>query len=127
MTQTAVSTMVITNAIHLACRAPSLHNSQPWRWIVDGTTVDLFADHTKFIRSADRSGREAIISCGVALGHFRAAMAAVGWTTSVDRFPNPGDPDHLATISFEPARYVTDAARDRANAIAHRRTDRLPF
>jgi len=127
MTETIVDTGVITKAIQLACRAPSLHNSQPWRWIVDETSVDLFADHGRIIRSADSSGREALISCGAALGHFRAAMAAAGWDMNVDQFPNPSNLDHLATVYFTPAHYVTKAEHDRADAILRRRTDRLPF
>ena len=34
MIRTAAGTEIIAKAIRLACRAPSLHNSQPWRWIV---------------------------------------------------------------------------------------------
>ena len=127
MTRTTVETEIIAKAIHLACRAPSLHNSQPWRWVVGQAVVDLFADHERVVRSADRSSREAIISCGAALDHFRIAMAAAGWKTNVDPFPNPSDRDHLASLDFTPAHYVTNAERDRADAILSRRTDRLPF
>lgn len=35
---------VITHAVALACLAPSLHNSQPWRWICQGPDVSLFLD-----------------------------------------------------------------------------------
>ena len=127
MTRTTADTEIIAKAIQLACRAPSLHNSQPWRWVVGEAAVDLFADHERVVRSADRSGREAIISCGAALDHFRIAMAAAGWKTNVDPFPNPSDRDHLASLDFAPAHYVTTAERDRADAILSRRTDRLPF
>ena len=127
MTCSTVDTEIIAKAIHLACRAPSLHNSQPWRWIVDEAAVDLFVDHERVVRSADRSGREAIISCGAALDHFRIAMAAAGWKTNVDPFPNSRDRDHLASFDFTPAHYVTAADGDRADAILKRRTDRLPF
>ena len=96
MTRTTEDRKIIAKAIHLACRAPSLHNSQPWRWVVGEAAVDLFADHERVVRSADRSSREAIISCGAALDHFRIAMAAAGWRTNVDPFPNPSDRDHLA-------------------------------
>jgi nitroreductase len=126
MTTTA-GTQTVTRAIQLACRAPSLHNSQPWRWIVGETTVDLFADHRRVVRSTDSSGREALISCGTALDHFRVAMAAAGWRVNVDLFPNPSELDHLATVDFAPSQYVTPAERDRADAILKRRTDRLPF
>jgi nitroreductase len=127
MTETMVDVKEITTAVELACRAPSLHNSQPWRWVADGTSVDLFVDPHQTVRSADRSGREAIISCGAALDHFQVAMAAEGWATNVEHFPNPNDLDHLASIDFTLVDYVTQARRDRASAILRRRTNRLPF
>ena len=127
MIRTIAKTEIVVKAIRLACRAPSLHNSQPWRWVVDEAAVDLFVDHERVIRSADSSGREALISCGAALGHFRIAMAAAGWKAGVDTFPNPAERDHLASLHFSPAEYVTAVERDRAEAILKRRTDRLPF
>ncbi|KUI30354.1 NAD(P)H nitroreductase [Mycobacterium sp. IS-1742] len=127
MTHGSADTDTIVAAIRRACRAPSLHNSQPWRWIVDDASVDLFADHRRVVRSTDRSGREALISCGAALDHFRIAMAASGWRTEADRFPDPGERDHLASITFTPAPNVTAADRELAAAILRRRTDRLPF
>ncbi|OBG40136.1 NAD(P)H nitroreductase, partial [Mycobacterium alsense] len=127
MTQTMVDTDVLTRAVQLACRAPSLHNIQPWHWVAGNASVDLFVDPHRKVTATDRSGREAIISCGAALDHFRVAMAAAGWVTHVDQFPNPNEPDHLASIEFSPVEHVTRAQRDRANAILHRRTDRLPM
>ncbi len=127
MTQTVVDTNVIKGAVELACRAPSLHNSQPWRWVAGPRGVDLFADPERIVTSIDGSGRQAVISCGAALDHFRVAMAAAGWETEVDRFPNPINPDHLASVDFGPADYVAAARRDRAAAIPRRRTDRRPF
>jgi hypothetical protein len=32
MSRTTIPAEVIENAVYLACRAPSYHNSQPWRW-----------------------------------------------------------------------------------------------
>jgi hypothetical protein len=89
--------------------------------------VDLFADPNRIVRSHDSSGREAIMSCGAALDHFRVAMAAAGWNTKIEHFPNPNKLDHLASIDFTPLDYVTQAWREGADAILHRRTDRLPF
>lgn len=127
MTRTLVENAVITNAVDLACHAPSLHNSQPWRWVVKGASVGLFVDQTRILNSTDSSGREAILSCGAALDHLRVAMAAVGWDTHVERFPNPNNLDHLASLEFTPMSYVGRARRDRAEAITVRRTDRRPF
>ena len=127
MTQTMLDIAMITTAVELACRAPSLHNSQPWRWVATTTSVDLFVDPDRTVTSTDRSGREAIISCGASLHHFRVAMAAIGWDVKVGQFPNPHNLDHLASIDFASVDHVTQARRDRARAIVRRRTNRLPF
>ena len=89
--------------------------------------MDLFVDPRQTVRSTDRSGREAIISCGAALDHFQVAMAGAGWATNVEQFPNPNNLDHLASIDFALVEYVTPSRRDRTNAILRRRTNRLPF
>src|SRR6476469_11193873 len=127
MPATMVDTEVIRNAVRLACRAPSLHNSQPWRWVLEGAALQLFADADRVVRAADSSGREALLACGALLDHFRVAMAAAGFAAKVDRLPNPDNPLHVATVAFEVMEYVTDGHRQRANAILLRRTVRLPF
>jgi hypothetical protein len=121
-----VDTELIEDAVRSACRAPSLHNSQPWQWVAGGGQLDLFLDPSRAMVS-DRSGREALISCGAALDHLRVALAAAGRRARISRFPDPKDPNHLASIDFTPAGTVTDDGRRRASAIWARRTDRLPF
>jgi nitroreductase len=121
-----VDTEIIRKVVQLACRAPSLHNSQPWQWEFDGSELRLFVDLNRPMLR-DPSGREVLISCGAVLDHLRVAIAAAGWQTDVDRFPNPNDPNHLASIAFTPIGYVTEGYRQRADAILLRRTDRLPF
>ncbi len=122
-----LDTQTLKSAVQLACRAPSVHNSQPWRWVAEDGVVHLFVDRDRTVPGTDRSGREAIISCGAALDHFRVAMLAAGWGTEIVRFPNPKEPDRLATVEFRPVEHVTRAQRDYANAIMQRRTDRLPM
>ncbi|KAA8964646.1 NAD(P)H nitroreductase [Mycobacterium sp.] len=127
MPTTTVGTEVIRQALQLASRAPSLHNIQPWRWVLTGTgQLQLFLDQDR-VTVSDRCGREAVMGCGAMLDHLRVAMAAAGWQTQVDRFPDPDDPNLLASIDFTPAEQVRDADRRRAAAIAARRSDRLPL
>ncbi len=118
---------VIRDAVMLASRAPSLHNSQPWRWIVDGTSVQLWADPCRLMPATDHWGRELTLSCGAVLDHLRVAMAAAGWDSTTERLPDHCQPDHLATLRFRRLDAVTEAHRQRAAAISRRRTDRLPF
>jgi hypothetical protein len=125
--ETLVDVDILKAAVQLACRAPSLHNSQPWQWVADGAGLHLYVDHSRILPSADKSGREAHIGCGAMLDHLCIAMAAAGWTANVDRFPDPNNSSHLASLDFSPMDPVTDQHRHRAGAIRHRRTDRLPF
>jgi len=126
MLDTIVDSQVLTEAVRLACRAPSLHNSQPWRWVAEAGRLDLYLDPTRAVHG-DRSAREALISCGAVLDHLRVAMAAAGWTAEVDRFPDAAQPEHLASIGFVAADRLTELERYRAGAILTRHTDRLPF
>ncbi len=127
MTATVPDSGVIRDAVMLACRAPSLHNSQPWRWVAEGATLQLWADPRRLMPATDHTGRELTLSCGAVLDHLRVAMAAARWDSVTERFPNPDNPDHLATLQFRPVETVTEAYRLWADAIRLRRTDRLPF
>jgi len=127
MQQATPDVGLISNALKLACRAPSIHNSQPWHWVLEGPVLRLFVDRSRWVFIADSSGRDAIISCGTTLDHLRVAMAAAGWGATVDRFPDPNNHDHLATVQFRPHDFVSDSQIKRAKAILQRRTDRLSF
>jgi hypothetical protein len=121
-----VDSDVLARAVALACRAPSYHNSQPWYWTAGQEGLQLFLDPLRLVET-DPHERQALISCGAVLDHLRVAVAAVGWRARVDRFPDPDNRAHLASISFTEMTEVTDEYRFRAGAIATRRTDRLPF
>jgi hypothetical protein len=127
MTAKVPDSEVIRDALTLACRAPSLHNSQPWRWVVDGATLHLWADPPRLMPATDHTGRELTLSCGAVLDHLRVAMAAAGWDSVTERFPDPDSPEHLAVLQFRPLETVTATHQLRADAIRRRRTDRLPF
>ncbi|WP_099040684.1 Acg family FMN-binding oxidoreductase [Mycobacterium neglectum] len=113
----------ITSALLLAVRAPSVHNSQPWRWAIGERSVHLYADRDRQLPNTDPDARDLLLSCGVALNHCVTAFAALGWAAKIHRFPNPADVDHLASIEL---RRQTPADVDiaLAAAIPRRRTDR---
>ncbi|HEX7307669.1 Acg family FMN-binding oxidoreductase [Lentzea sp.] len=113
-------------ALALACRAPSVHNSQPWRWEIGAHSLHLYADRTRALPSIDPLGADLTLSCGAALHHLRVGLAALGWKAVVHRLPNPGDPDHLAAIEFE-AREPAQPHIALAAAIPRRRTDRRAY
>ncbi|WP_431965821.1 Acg family FMN-binding oxidoreductase [Nocardia sp. bgisy134] len=120
-------TPTLLAALQLAARAPSVHNTQPWRWEFDGTRLDLFRDDDRLLTSADPDGRQLVISCGAMLHHLRTALAARGWHTDTQRVPVPTRPDLLAAITFRAWPDPPAGVLTRAQAIEHRRTDRLPL
>ena len=122
-----ISVDELTAITELACRAPSLHNSQPWRWVFDRGTLHLFADHDRVARHTDTTGSEVLMSCGAALDHLRVAAAAAGWQTAIARFPSPHDRNHLASIALRSAGRVDKHDDALAHAILQRRTDRFAF
>jgi nitroreductase len=113
----------ISHLVELACRAPSVHNTQPWKWRVHGSDVDLFADYARQLVYADPARRDLMISCGAALHHFQVASAALGWSARVHRLPDASDERHVASMHLTPSRLPRPDTGD-LEAIAARRTDR---
>ncbi|OBI40293.1 NAD(P)H nitroreductase [Mycobacterium kyorinense] len=120
------SAETIRTALTLATQAPSVHNTQPWRWRVGDHSIHLYANHDLQLRSTDPDGRDLMISCGLSLHHCVIAFAALGWLARVHRFPNPDYIDHLAVIELAPYP-STDANIELAAAIPRRRTDRRNY
>lgn len=114
-------------ALGSAVRAPSVYNSQPWRWRASTSDgVDLFADPDRRLSTVDADGRDLLISCGAALHHLVVALAGLGWSARVERFPDPENIHHLAHVQpvlFAPSPELVRLAR----VIALRRTDRRRF
>ncbi|GAA1331616.1 Acg family FMN-binding oxidoreductase [Saccharothrix algeriensis] len=116
----------IRAAVALACRAPSVHNTQPWRWRIGDRSVHLHADPTRAIPATDPRGADLLLSCGAALHHLRVALAGLGWRAVAHHLPNPAEPDHLAAVEF--ARHEpTGTEVALAAAIPRRRTDRRRY
>lgn len=116
----------IRSALLLAVRAPSVHNSQPWRWAIGEHSLHLYADRHRQLPVTDPDTRDLLLSCGAALNHCVTAFAALGWAAKIHRYPNPADADHLASIEL---RRQTPADVDiaLAAAIPRRRTDRRHY
>lgn len=116
----------LRSILGLANRAPSIHNAQPWHWMIGEDSVHLYAADVRGLAATDPDRRDLLVSCGAVLHHARVAFAARGWTTVVHRLPNPLYHDHLASIQWTPKPpRPHDLAL--ARAIANRRTDRRRF
>ncbi|PBC40081.1 hypothetical protein CJ179_33900 [Rhodococcus sp. ACS1] len=118
---------VIRIAVDLACRAPSVHNSQPWQWTYADGQLDLYTERGRLLASADPSGRQLVISCGAALNHLQTAMTGLRWSADIQRTPDGPHSAHLATIRFRHGARPQSHEFDLLAAIRHRYSDRRPF
>ncbi|MFC3986832.1 Acg family FMN-binding oxidoreductase [Streptosporangium jomthongense] len=91
-------TKTIDTALQAAVWAPSVHNTQPWSFAVDGEEIALRADSDRRLRAGDVTGREMLISCGAALANMRLALRALGHEAPVRVLPDPDRPALLATV-----------------------------
>lgn len=124
------SSALALRVVELACRAPSIHNTQPWRWRVHareaGARLELYADRRRQLAVADPAGRNLVLSCGAALHHARVAAASLGHDAVVDRTADPDRPDLLAVLDLV-ATGAEPATDGPLHVLLARRTDRRRF
>ncbi|GAA1030562.1 NAD(P)H nitroreductase [Virgisporangium ochraceum] len=119
----------LTQTVTAAGLAPSIHNTQPWRWRMTGDGLDLHLEPSRLLQVSDPDTRLSTLSCGAALHHARVSLAAQGWRATVTRIPDPAHPGHLAHLRVDgPAPEPVEALTvRRARTIGLRHTDRRPL
>jgi nitroreductase len=111
-----------------ATLAPSIHNSQPWRFVVHAGRLELFADRDHRVPVVDPASRQLAISCGAALFNARVALAAAQLDVVTSLVHEPGQPDLLASITVVGVTPTVDAAAQRlAAVIGARHSNRRQF
>lgn len=114
-------------ALQYAVLAPSSHNTQPWRFIVDRDAVTLCADRLRALPVVDPFDRELIISCGAALFNLRVALQHFGLAYAITVFPSHADPDVLAHVRIVPGGHRDASLEALFPAIVRRMTTRAAF
>ena len=123
----AEARVALVSAARASLRAPSVFNTQPWKWHVTGDLMELSSDPARRLGVTDAEGRLLLLSCGGALHHARVALAAQGWHAGVERLPDERRADLLARVRVTGRAAADPAAENLAGAISRRRTDRRAF
>ena len=110
-----------------ATRAPSIHNTQPWRFVAGPESLDVYLDTERALPVLDPTARQQIISCGSAVEFAVVALTAAGYDGEVDLLTDDGDPDHLAKVTITGAGEPSEEDRALAAAIDRRHTVRATF
>ncbi|WP_173052662.1 Acg family FMN-binding oxidoreductase [Phytohabitans houttuyneae] len=130
MTSTGYTTALLETAVAAAIRAPSLHNSQPWRFRLRDGGIEVLVERDRPLPVAghgDLGDWAAHLACGAAVFNLRLALAAEGVPPRVRLFPNPDDPDVVARLEPDRPRPATPAELELLAAVPRRRSSRLPF
>ncbi|KIE26833.1 aromatic ring-opening dioxygenase LigA [Streptomyces sp. MUSC 125] len=130
MSSTTLDTSALEKLLAAAVAAPSMHNTQPWRFRLDAgsSTVEIRAVPERSLPQEDPYGRAVHIAAGAALLNLRVAAGRLGWTPVSRLLPDPRDPTLLVAVRLQGRGGPRDAREaDLYDAIPRRHSSRMPF
>jgi nitroreductase len=81
-----------------AMTAPSMHNTQPWRFEIFGPVVDVILDQDRTLPAEDPDGRFNRIGLGAAAFNLRVAASMLGYRTNFAIDPDPARREIVARV-----------------------------
>lgn len=122
-----LSPVEVVAVLEAAAMAPSVHNSQPWRFRVLPDRIELHADLARRLPATDPGDKELWLACGAALANMRIALEALGIRPLVTLVPSDAGAQTVAVVRYGGHAAPTTQLTDLRRAIPHRHTNRRPF
>ncbi len=117
----------VTAMLEAARLAPSIHNSQPWRFEITDDRLAIFSDDTRATPAVDPLGRWVHFGCGAAALNAAVAATAAGARSTISLLPDAHRPELMALVTLEGTVVPSLADLALAAAIPERHTVRTPF
>lgn len=113
--------------LNFAILAPSSHNSQPWRFRLDDSSISVFVEPSRRLVASDTNDRQLFISLGCAITNILVAADYYGYVTDIQFLPDAKDGDYAARIVFKKGVAKTGSADHLICAISQRVNNRNPY
>ena len=113
--------------LRAAIRAPSMHNTQPWRFAFRERAVEVYRDLERGLTAEDPDGRLTLMGVGAAILNLRVAAATLALATTTALLPDPGRPTLAARLTLGTGSGEGTELAGLFPSITHRRTNRHPF
>jgi len=113
-----------TTLVRAAILAANPHNTQPWRFAISTSAVDIYVDLARNTGAMDPFRREQHIGLGCALENLLIAAQAKGYDPRLTILPNPSNPTLIGHIDLGSG---PESNSRLYRAIPKRHTSRAPF
>lgn len=87
--------------LQFAILAPSSHNSQPWRFNINDSKIEIFLDENRKLPFGDRHNRQAYISLGCAIENIIIATNYFNLESQCELIDSPDSLDKVAIIEIK--------------------------
>jgi nitroreductase len=114
--------------LRYAILAPSTHNTQPWKFRIQGHDYYLSVDPTRWLTVSDADKRELYVSAGCVLENLLIALEHFGFGHLTVYFPDEGNPDLVVKVTVLPEpNAATSRARELFHVIPFRHTNHRAY